>query len=537
MRDDSDDPRAPGAGQGDPGAMPGDGDPGGAGTDRARRRRQRATTRRRRASRSAQHRGQPGTGRSSVRSRRGAALVSLVGVLVVAGIVDTTVGRPARAVTGVAGAPAVPLVAAPPGVESSAWYCAGATGGANGRADGSIALTNTTPAAVRGQAVTASSSGKTAAQAVVVPADGRIVLSPPPSVGGPFVATAVRLSGGGVVAQQSVAGPLGSATTPCAPVTNGSWSFVGGSTMIGDSLELALFNPGATPASVNMTFATPGNLTAPPDLQGVSIPARGLVIEDVGTYVQESPLVATEVTAESGRFVADELELRTAGGNGMALMLGNPSPTDRCWFPVSVVSADVQVNFNVFNATSRPATVQMAANLAQGTASPFALVVPAQSVYSLDASAQSRLPKMTLFSMTVTSRNGVPVVVGRSVRTTAPSPATSFDDASATCVSATRWAVADPPPLPTQFTLGIQDAGSVAAHVQVRALRDGHSVAVPSMSGIARPGVPLTITVPAALATNAVPLIVTASVPVVVEQDGADPGTGGLTSSAAIPLG
>ena len=90
------------------------------------------------------------------------------------------------------------------------------------------------------------------------------------------------------MASQVVSGPLGWSTAPCASRTAAQWAFAGGSTTAGNSLTLALFDPAAPAAVVNITFLTTTGLVTPQAYQGLVVPPGRLVVENVGAFVQRA---------------------------------------------------------------------------------------------------------------------------------------------------------------------------------------------------------------------------------------------------------
>lgn len=216
------------------------------------------------------------------------------------------------------------------GAESSAWFCAGATG-TGGNAVTDMIMTNPTPKAVTGTVTTVSTTAVPVSTVVGVPAETQIGVATPATTG-PSASTVV-FGGGGLGVTQTVNGPLGISAAPCASTTSSHWYFADGSTDGGNTLSLSLFNPAATVAVVDVTFVTSTGLVAPPAYQGIDVPADSLVVENIGDHVQNNPDVATTVASLSGAVVAAELESAGLPGNGgPSIVLGATTPAWRWSF-------------------------------------------------------------------------------------------------------------------------------------------------------------------------------------------------------------
>jgi hypothetical protein len=227
--------------------------------------------------------------------RRWQAVVSVVLVVVVVSLVSWAFPAPA-APPAPGSADGVPVP--PAGAYSSSALCAAGTGNA---AATSIFLTNSTTRTVRGvmTSVGPAHGGAPVLRTVAGPGLGSTAVNPSSGLPQGSSASSFAFAGGGVVADQVVSGPGGWSTAPCASQTSSQWAFAGGSTTAGRSLTLALFDPAAPEAVVNVSFVTPGGLVTPQAYQGLVVPPGQLLVENVGDFVQNAPDIATEVTAPS----------------------------------------------------------------------------------------------------------------------------------------------------------------------------------------------------------------------------------------------
>ncbi|HWC69129.1 MAG TPA: DUF5719 family protein [Acidimicrobiales bacterium] len=150
----------------------------------------------------------------------------------------------------------------------------------------------------------------------------------------PFTAATVEVFGEGVLVEQTVTTPVGRSTTACATSASDTWYFADGVTTIDAAYSLALFNPFAQAASVDVRFATAEGDRAPGDLQGISVPAAGVRLIDIGAFVQREAAFSTIVETRRGRVVAGRLQsVDRRGRRGIAAGPGAPRPGDTWWFP------------------------------------------------------------------------------------------------------------------------------------------------------------------------------------------------------------
>jgi hypothetical protein len=320
---------------------------------------------------------------------------------------------------------------APADVESSAWYCAGGSGTAGSAAVATLNLLNTTGHGTTGSMTVVTDSGATRTTAVSVAAHADVAVAPSQVLSGTWVATSLQFNGGGVLVTQSVDGPDGWSSAPCAGTTSADWYFASGSTEPGHTVTLSLFNPTAATAVVDLSFLTPHGVEEPQLFEGVVVPADGLTVEQIGAYVQDQSSVSTVVHVRTGRVVADELETAAASGvSGVSLRLGE-AQTARVWvLPRSVDPGGGTTTLSICNPTFLPVRVVVRVRLPSGPVAPFSETLLGQSTWVLDASAQTRIPTGVSYSTVVRSSGGG-VVVDRGVATAASAPAPQFGAVSA----------------------------------------------------------------------------------------------------------
>jgi hypothetical protein len=476
--------------------------------------------------------------------RRAALIAVLAAALVGTGVADRLVGRGAPATVRPPDALADLHSAPRAGTESSAWYCAGGTG-AQGGAPATIAVTNASgrPATATVTAVPAQ-TGQGAppapwagahTTALRVPAYAEVTVPATALGGSTGVAAAVVVDGGGVAVAEGVSSPLGWSMAPCASTTSPDWYFAHGATSQGGGLTLSLFNPGATDATVDVSLVVPGaGVLEPAAYQGIGVAPGSLVTENVGDHAPQDAVIATEVSTLAGSVVASEVEsVGTPGAGGLSLTLGTPSPAATWVFAQNTDVTGGTVAFHVFNPSAQPAVVSVALGLPQGAAAePFTLTVPSQSVSTLVAENETRIPSDVPYAVSFTSR-GADVVVSRQVTGPPAAPAPLEGDAPGLPGGLRRWLVSSVvPPGTGAWSLGVVDMGT--RPTEVRVLTPKGTAFAGRSTWLVRPGTPLFIGPGLGAPYGTAPFEVEAQQPVAVELDGVPVGAPGAVVVPAL---
>ncbi len=443
----------------------------------------------------------------------------------------------------VATVPASPAAAPHAGVSSisvaaahtSSAFCAAPTGPTAGTTD---YLTNTGAAAVPTTMTTVEDGGgQPATQTFAVPAGATLAVNPELGLPPGSHATAFTFGGGGVAVSQAVWGSFGWGMAPCATTVSDQWLFPSGSTAGGDNLDVALFNPTASAAMVDISFLTPGGPLTPQPYQGVVVGPGQLVDEGLGAYAQDLPQVATVVSVVSGALVADELaQWPTAPPTGLSLQLGATGPSTEWRFGATTTTSGGTVGFDVANPSPNPVSVTFSATLPSATVVPRTVTVPASSTATFTPSSTPGWPQQAPYAVAVRATG--PVVVGRSVAAASGASGAGRGLTLGVPGAAVRWLVPGP---------GISTAPATAGGTAIRSISvvDPGSAAVPvTISPVGRPGVLARFVVaPGQLATLArsqlagsVPFVVSASAPVVVEEDDGPTGAPGVVAWSGLPF-
>jgi hypothetical protein len=315
-----------------------------------------------------------------------------------------------------------------------------------------------------------------------------------------------------------------------------AWAFSGGSTTPGNTLRLALFNPAAPAATVNISFLTATGPVTPQAYQGLVIPPGRLVVENVGQFVQRASDVATFVTSQAGGLVSSEFQQSTSGGAmGLSLRLGSPGLSKVWRFPQTTDGQASTVTFHLANPAAQAVTATVSFGLSSGSVTPRRLSIPPLSVVDFVASATAGLPHSVPFAVSVDA--SAPIVVGRSVFAGNGAAPPTWGSSSGTVTLATHWLVPGPGVTHAPATahaaaksLAVANPGPTTAHVQVVRLGGSHVVA---RFGVA-PG--RLVVLGAKLVGDLATYSVMSSVPVGVEEDSRPSGASGVVSSTGFPF-
>ena len=469
-------------------------------------------------------------------ARRWPILVFLTALVVAAVVVEARVEpeeAPAQTLD-----VAAPL-AAPPAALSSTWFCAGATAEKNGRADGVIWIANANDEAVDATVtfVPMAGAGEPKVVETSVAPNSRRFLRHAEHVTAPFAAAMVEVNGGDVAVEHSINGSAGEDHAPCASKASDEWHFADGSTARDATLLLALFNPFPDDAIAELSFTHEEGRATPAAFQGLVVPARGLVVVDVGAQVRRREHVSTTVEARSGRLVVDRIQLRTERPKrGAALTLGAPSGNDVWYFPEGVKADSIVERVVVYNPGAREALVDVEFTLDEGAIEPFELSVPPGDRAILDVSAEERVPAGT-HALTVRSVNGEKVVAERWIEANG-SGRLGLGVTTGSPITAERWLFAfGATNASNDEWIVVHNVGAEDVEVDVVALASGRLLPIQNLQGLeVAAGRRRPIRLGDHIKRDDLPLLVTASGPVVVERDLYRVGILGVSTSIGVAL-
>lgn len=466
-------------------------------------------------------------------------VVAVVAALLAAGAVADRVARPEPS-NGVARLRTDQPSAAPADALSSSWFCAGATATAKGAADGSIWIANPGADEATGTVtfVPVVGSGDPKTVPIRVPGHSRRHLRHADAIDAPYAAAMVELDGGGVVVEHSVGGPLGEDVAPCASNASERWYVAEGSTARDATMLLALFNPFPEDAIADLAFATEEGKALPADFQGVVVPARGLVVVDVGQHVRRREHVAATVTTRAGRLVVDRIQFRNAAPvKGITLTLAAPSPGRTWWFPEGVKAPGVLESLHLYNPTETEAVVDVELTLDEGGVEPYEVRVPPRDRFTLEIDKEERVPPGVPHAFTVRSMNDVPVVVERWVAA-AGSGRSGLAAMLGAREPAQRWVFAAGASVErVDEWIVLQNPGPGDARVDLFALANGRLLPIDGLQDLQlaagrRQGVRLGDSIK----REDLAVLVVSDRPIVAERDLYRVGSAGMSSAIGIPL-
>jgi hypothetical protein len=242
--------------------------------------------------------------------------------------------------------PAAVMPAGPPsGSGSSTWYCAAGTAAEGGMADHTVVIANpgdddlqATLTVFAGDMVGAGAGGahepEPVAQTLDVTAGAQVSVRLAEVAESPLAAALVEVVGGPVSVEHRVSGAHGADVAPCSTAAAPRWHLAWGATTRDAREVVVIFNPFPSATTVDGVFTTEDGARAPVRLQGLPIPARGVVGIEVGDDVTRSEQVSATFEARSGHVVVDRLQQHdgSLGIEGLSLTPALPVASDTWLF-------------------------------------------------------------------------------------------------------------------------------------------------------------------------------------------------------------
>jgi hypothetical protein len=452
-------------------------------------------------------------------ARRWPALLVLLVIIVAAGFVDHSFGRPKATVHAAAGA--MP-VAAPASALSSTWYCAGGTATSGGGADTGVAVVNDGNRTRTGTITFTPSQGDPKSVPITIGAASRVVVRAQDAVKAPFVAATVELDGGAAAAEVGVGGSLGSSVTGCASAASDHWYFAEGSTTKDAAETLFLYNPFPEDAIVDLTFSSEDGQSAPQGLQGLAVHGHGLLPVNVGDFVHRRQAVSSQISTRVGRIVVSRLQSfdGTAGRKGQSLALGAPARSRTWYFPEGIVTNGITERYQLFNPSDREIRAELNLALEQGAAEPIDVTVPAQARVTVSANDEKRIPRQVAHAVTVTSEDPG-LVVERAIDAASPAPRAGFSSIVGATKAYDHWlfAVGQADENWDEWIV-VQNPGQRAITFSVTALANGQRVGIDGVQDVeVAAGQRKAVRLGDHIKRPDLPVSVDATGPVIVERD------------------
>jgi hypothetical protein len=331
--------------------------------------------------------------------------------------VDDGTAAPERAAATALAAAAIPRSA----TEVTSWYCAEGSSNPGGRADETLYLANIDdrPAEARVTVMAGEQVGTKQAP-VTVPARSVVPVRVADVLAAPDPGVLVESTGGRTVVAHGLAGNSDVAIGPCASSPAPSWHFAAGNTGRGAQQWLALFNPAADDAIIDVSFLTDAGPVQPDALQGIVVPRGSRVAVPVHQFATRLSIVGTEVTSRRGQVVAEQsLSLDgTDGRKGLAVSLGAPAPARRWELATGLVGPGRTQQLVVANPGTDPVDVSVKIRLdGEAQLAAQAITVAPRTAVAVDLGL---VPAGIGFSASV--RAAAPVLVETLAATTTPNP-------------------------------------------------------------------------------------------------------------------
>lgn len=278
---------------------------------------------------------------------------------------------------------------------------------------------------------------------------------------GAFVGALVEFNEPDIAVEHRLTSPFGSGTAVCSATASTSWWFAAGSTTTGVDYLLYLMNPFATDAVVDVEFLTDDGSRSPQAFQSQLVPARSLVVLDVAAVATVRPQLSTEVTALSGRVIAERVQLFRAddGPTGLEVQVGTPRLSPQWFFPSGRAIQGAGESFVIYNPTDMPTSVELEFlpddDQRRAIVSPLLLEINERERWVVTVDAHPTHPSTSVaevfvgdflapgerYSARIRSFSGVPIAVER-VTTVPSNVGAGVSIASGSAVSSTDQLIA-----------------------------------------------------------------------------------------------
>lgn len=317
-----------------------------------------------------------------------------------------------------------PLMIQPAPLGSS-WFCPIGSAGVDTYADAEITVTNigSEDAVANLDVRSADGPGPGLRLDVAAGTSETVALSSLGTFGA--AAASVEVIGGDGVVSHRVTTAAGVTEGPCASGSSSTWYFGGGPTTTDTAQYIAFLNPYPNDVVFRAEFQTPTRVRQPNELEARTVPAQSVVVIEVGEFVAPEQVVATRIeTVGGGQLVVERLFVLdgSIAPTGAALEAAVADPALEWTLPAGRVHEAGENTLTVFNPTDAVAEVDVRLDpLDVGDRSLFGLVpleltVQPGRLATIDlrgTANQLLLPSPYDVGVTVTSANGVPVVVHR----------------------------------------------------------------------------------------------------------------------------
>ena len=307
----------------------------------------------------------------------------------------------------------------PQSSDSSTWYCAVPRLDKAPGVSVALELTNLTARAQRAAVDFYAANGKDIHKSIAVAAasNRQVALSLPSAKPG---GVEVTFPGGGNVVGLMATGSQGYSQLLCQPSPGPQWLVEGMSTQGNSTGGLAVFNPFASDAIVDISFLTPSGMQQPGPLQAIVLAGHSTTEVYLPDWLQGVGPIAAQVSTRIGRVVAGAVEVRAdPSASGVVLPPVSAEIFSNYDFPLLSVTTNQSVTLQLYNLTDAqqnanvsiralaptgevsPTTTQASATTVEAGPPRFKESVPAQGSLSIPLKTIASVPIGTPFSMHV----------------------------------------------------------------------------------------------------------------------------------------
>ncbi len=243
-----------------------------------------------------------------------------------------------------------PIMSDPPQL-NSAWYCPAGSSSPGGFADHEVVIANLSESPAVANLTVLTGEGQGAGRRVELEPQSTQEIALSDSQESTVAGAVVEIIAGEGAVGHRVRTAQGVAEGPCATAVSNEWIFAGGRTEVDSKQYLALMNPFPETAVFSVEFRTLARRRQPQALRGAFVPARSVRVIEVGEYISNESSVATIVTTERGRLVAERLQVLDGelGAEGAALQLGVATPATSWILPAGRIHSGGDHILTVFN--------------------------------------------------------------------------------------------------------------------------------------------------------------------------------------------
>lgn len=254
---------------------------------------------------------------------------------------------------------------------------------------------------------------------------------------------AVTVTGAAVGVVETARSSGRASQAPCATGDSSVGYLTEGATAGSSDVHVAVFDPEATAAVVDVTVGTGAGAVGPEALQGLVVPPRSLEVFDLARFVPQRSHVGVEVTARVGRIAIGSTwsvharYATTIRGlahhyveTGSGIEVGAGTARDRLELPLGAVGASETEALRLFDPSARPARLELRTTAGDAKVATLSVTVPPGHVVTVAAPVavsapapshdrhhrrrNDRRPGATAEStLVVESTNGVGVVASR----------------------------------------------------------------------------------------------------------------------------